>query len=67
MNVKNSEHVDIKPLKQFAAEKLPETPLRGILLLEDDKMDVHSFVVKVQTWLQLLRWAKKEGEHYGSR
>jgi hypothetical protein len=65
-NVENSVRVDIRPLKQFVAERFPETPLREILLLEDDKMDVNSFIIKVQTWFQLLQWVKKEGKHYGS-
>jgi hypothetical protein len=47
MNLETSGYVDMKLLKQFAAEKLSDTPLREILLLEDDKLDVYSFFAKV--------------------
>ena len=61
MNLESPRYVNMKPLKQFAAKKLQDTPLRGVLLLEDDKLDVHSFLVKLPTWLQLVRWTPRKG------
>ncbi len=54
----------MKPLKQFAAEKLSNSPLREILLLEDEKIDIRSFLLKLPIWLQLIRWMNSEGKHH---
>jgi hypothetical protein len=66
-NSETSKNINMKPLKQFAAEKLSTSPLKEVLLLEDDRLDVHSFLVKLPTWLQLARWAENEGKHYDPR
>jgi len=66
-NSETSNHVNMKPLKQFAAEKLSASPLKEVLLLEDDRLDVRSFLVKLPTWLQLARWTENEGKHYDPR
>lgn len=50
-----SREVDISSLKQFAAEKLPDSPLRDLILLEKDKMAPEEYVIKVDVWLKLLR------------
>lgn len=62
MSQKVPVYVDMKSLKQFAAEKLLSSPLKEILLLEDDKLDVYSFLIKLPTWLQLARWIKERRE-----
>jgi hypothetical protein len=47
--------VDISPLKQFAAEKLPDSPLRDLILQEKNTMPPEEYVIKVDVWLKLLR------------
>jgi hypothetical protein len=48
--------IDIRPLKAFASEKLPENrPLRKVLLAERDILTVHEFLAELETWLTLLR------------
>lgn len=45
----------MKPAKIFAAERLPECPLKELLLLEDDKVDVHTFLARLPLWLRLTK------------
>ncbi|MEM2588162.1 MAG: hypothetical protein QXJ19_07530 [Candidatus Bathyarchaeia archaeon] len=48
--------VNIRPIKAFAAEKLPQNnPLRLVLLLEDDEMDAAVFLARLSMWLKLAR------------
>lgn len=55
-------YIDIKPLKQFAFDKLSDSPLKEILLLEDDRIGIHSFLLKLPIWLQLIRWMNNGGK-----
>jgi hypothetical protein len=66
-NSETSKRINMKPLKQFAAERLSDSPLKEVLLLEDDRLDVHSFLIKLPTWLQLSRWVKNRGENCETR
>ncbi|MEM3488931.1 MAG: hypothetical protein QXO75_04650 [Nitrososphaerota archaeon] len=48
--------VNIRALKDFVAEKLPSgTPLREVLLMEKDEIEVHDFLAKLEIWLKLLK------------
>lgn len=48
--------VNIKSLKLFAYEKLPEgSPLREVLLVENDEITVEEFLIKMDLWLKLSR------------
>jgi hypothetical protein len=50
----------VKPLKNFAFEKLPAaSPLLSILLLEEDELPVLKFLDRLPIWLQLIRWREK--------
>jgi hypothetical protein len=52
--------VNVKPLKNFALEKLPATsPLLSVLLLEEDELPVLKFLDRLSIWLQLIRWREK--------
>lgn len=51
---RSKHHVNMKQVKRFAAERLPECSLREILLLEDDKLDAHIFVARLPVWLRLI-------------
>jgi len=52
--------IRIKKLKDFAL-KLPSThPLRSVLLVEDDKIDVVTFLARLPIWLRLARLEGKE-------
>ena len=60
-NLRHDSHrsVSIRALKEFAQERLPKaSPLRDVLLTEDDEISVHEFVGKAKTWLALLRILK---------
>ena len=48
-------HIDMKPLKQFAYEKLPNCSLRNVLLIEADVLDTHTFLARLPIWLKLIR------------
>lgn len=48
-------HIDMTPVKRFAAERLPDCPLRDILLLEEDKLDAQTFLARFPVWLKLVR------------
>ena len=49
----------VKTLKEFARERLPRgSPLREVILAEDDVVPVNELVGKVKTWLTLLRILK---------
>lgn len=51
-----SQRLDIRPLKQFAAERLPhQSALREILLQENNEVSPAELVSKLWTWLLLLR------------
>jgi hypothetical protein len=48
--------VDIRQLKLFVMEKLPnDSPLRLILLVEEDTLEISDFLVKLPLWLKLAR------------
>lgn len=48
--------VCIKPLKEFALEKLPQnSALREVLLSEKDDLTVDGYLAKLNIWLMLLR------------
>lgn len=53
MTEKYKNHIDVRPLKQFAYEKLPESPLKEILLIEDDILDIDAFLARLPIWLRL--------------
>jgi len=59
-----SQRLDIRLLKQFAAERLPtESALRQVLLVEEDKIPISEFVCKSSLWLKLLkRGERRRGE-----
>lgn len=47
-------------LKQFALESLPaESPLRSVLLSEDDQLSVQDFIAKMDLWLKLFSLEKR--------
>lgn len=49
--------VDTRPLKQFALQKLPlDSALRTILLSEADSVSCEDLLVKMSTWLKLIRF-----------
>ena len=47
--------VNLQPLKVFALNLPPNSALREILLLEDDELDVHTFLARMPIWLKLIR------------
>jgi hypothetical protein len=48
--------IDIRRLKRFALEHLPrDSPLRDVLLAEEDELSVQDFLAKMDLWLKLLR------------
>jgi len=48
-------YINMKPLKQFAYEKLPECALKKILLIEHDFLDVDIFLARLPLWLNLIK------------
>jgi len=56
-NGRLANEVDLCGLKRFAREKLPVgSSLREILLANDDKISVATFLAYVPIWLQLLKF-----------
>ena len=54
-------NVNLRALKKFAAEKLPEeSPLRDVLMLEENEISASEFLSKTKTWLVLLRSTKRD-------
>jgi hypothetical protein len=52
--------INIRPLKDFAVCRLPATsPLREVLLREEDEISVMSFLDRLPIWLLLIRWTQK--------
>ncbi|MGB9022617.1 MAG: hypothetical protein WCC94_04185 [Candidatus Bathyarchaeia archaeon] len=52
----NARAISLKPLKQFAVQKLPvDSPLRISILAEDDEVPASELVCISRTWLALLR------------
>ena len=47
--------IDLRPLKAFALKLPPNSPLRVVFLLEDEKLDVYTFLARMPVWLRLLR------------
>lgn len=48
--------VSIKILKEYARDRLPrDSPLREVLLAEEDHISVNEFLGKIKTWLVLVR------------
>ncbi len=55
MEMKLSKTVDIKRLKAFAAEKLPQSMVvKDVILAERDSLETMEFVRKLRIWLRLL-------------
>jgi len=53
-------HVNLRALKVFVRERLPSgSPLREVILIEDNEIPVNEFVGKIKTWLTLL-WVVRE-------
>lgn len=51
-------NVNIRQLKRFALEKLPQdSPLRVVLLSERDVLENRVFVAKMEVWISLLRFS----------
>jgi hypothetical protein len=46
-------NVNIHPIKEFARKKMPPSPLREVLLIEDDVIDANAFLAKLPLWLRL--------------
>jgi len=56
--------VNLRPLKQFALEKLPKDwPLREAILVEDDQMPAAELPGRARIWLALLRHARSDYEN----
>lgn len=52
----NAPAISLKPLKQFALQKLRhDSPLRIAILAEDDQVPASELVCISKTWLALLR------------
>jgi len=48
--------VSMKALKRFALDKLPyDSPLRTVVIAEDDEISASEFVGAARVWLALLR------------
>lgn len=47
--------VDIRTLKEFAFQRLPDCALRDVLLAEQDFLNVDEFLTKMEIYLKLLR------------
>jgi len=52
---KKGKTINIKPLKIFALNKLPNCSLRYLLLIEEEKLDVQTFLARMPIWLKLIR------------
>jgi len=51
----------MKKVKEFAYRKLPKnSPLREILLSEEDKLEVSIFLARLPVWLKLSNFLKGE-------
>lgn len=49
--------VDIKRLKRFALRELPvNSPLRQLILSENEKMEASEFIHKMDVWLRLVEF-----------
>jgi hypothetical protein len=66
MTLKGSSYrnkINMKPIKAFAFEKIPETwILREILLCEDDQLNVEVFLARLPIWLRLTKPVEKSKE-----
>jgi len=52
---RSEQKIDISDLKLWAAQTLSSTsPLRGVLLLEQERLSVENFLAKMDTWLKLV-------------
>jgi hypothetical protein len=50
------EPVDVRPLKEWCRRNLPEnSPLRSVILVEDEYIPSQDLVGRVKVWLRLLR------------
>lgn len=47
--------VDIRSLKDFALQKLPDGLLRDDILSRPDEIDAEEYLADVRVWLRLLR------------
>jgi len=59
LSVHRSRYIDLRRLKEFALEKLPDSStLRHVLVAEKDSLDVGEFFAKIDVWLKILRREK---------
>lgn len=56
LRLEANRRVSMRKLKDFAFEKMPKSsPLRDLLLAEDDELDAEAFFAKTDVWLKLLK------------
>jgi len=59
-SAKRRRYLNIRPLKDFAISELsPTSPLREILLREEDELPVSTYVDRLSVWLFLIKWRQK--------
>ena len=46
--------IDMRPVKRFAHNRLPGSPIREVLLVEEDKLDADTFLARLPVWLNLI-------------
>lgn len=63
-----SRKLDIRPIKRFVAVKLPkEHPLHMVLLMDDDWLDVETFIGRIPIWLRLASLMHREANTQGEK
>lgn len=50
---KPGDPIDIRSLKEFATNLQPKSLLRRLILSQNDLMEPHDFLSKVETWLMV--------------
>jgi hypothetical protein len=59
-NNNNVIFVNLKILKQFAIENLPtDSPLRHVLIVEDDEIPASELPSRIKVWLKLLQYSSR--------
>ncbi|MGA3110958.1 MAG: hypothetical protein ABSE15_02880 [Candidatus Bathyarchaeia archaeon] len=59
MSTKLDRKLDMTPLKVYA-HKLPKnSPLRHLLLQEENQISVNAFLERSKIWIQLSEWSEK--------
>jgi hypothetical protein len=62
-NCSRIRNINVRALKQFAANNLPDrSPLRTVLLGERDEISPNEFLAKLEVWLVLLRLKEEFSE-----